>query len=234
MPATEPVDRAKQGMRVAVLAATPFDTQLGCDMLRERGVECDGFTLSQTPGEQANAQYFDAAELERRVLTVVQSLSVDRYGQLVLFCNSLSTAIDTAALERESPIPVISPRDIYSALPLAYASVFLLAANGQALAGIEKIIREVSPSVKIFGMCSMPLVEAIEALQPLYTIYETFKLNAIGQLATEYRADALVLACTHFTVLASRIEGDSTVPIIDTAAILVANVTRTNRTNDPT
>ena len=78
-------------LRIAVLAATPYDTQLGCTMLEEQAVACDGFTLSPTPAAQADTQYFKPAELERRVRCFVQELSADTYSCLVLFCNSLST-----------------------------------------------------------------------------------------------------------------------------------------------
>jgi glutamate racemase len=97
----------------------------------------------------------------------------------------------------------------------------VLAANGQALAGIEKVIRAASPTAKVFGMCSMPLVEAIEERTALSTVWEVHHIATVVKLATALGVDAILLACTHFTVLAERIEHESGIAVVDTASILV-------------
>jgi hypothetical protein len=58
-------------------------------MLRAQGVTCDSFTVSESPSEQADSQYFQAVALDDRVRDIVRSLPPHAYKSVVVFCNSL-------------------------------------------------------------------------------------------------------------------------------------------------
>lgn len=55
--------------RVAVAAGTPYDTRLGCSLLRAKGFVCDGFPLAASPREQGALQYFGPDVLKKSSLT---------------------------------------------------------------------------------------------------------------------------------------------------------------------
>jgi glutamate racemase len=207
--------------RVAVVAGTPYDTQLGCSMLRARGIPCEGFPLAANPDEQSALQYFSVASLQATLHRVATGLAPDQYGTMLLFCNSLSTAIDHALLERTSPFPIVSPLLIYRRLPHAYSRLLLLTANGQTLASIEKCFLQESAHMTIVGISNIALVRAIESGRPVADIYRAFHLTAFAQLASALSLQAIVLACTHFTPLLPRLQAEASLPIIDIGAILI-------------
>jgi glutamate racemase len=211
--------------QVAVIGGTPGDARLGREMLEQAGASCESFFLSQTPAEQHLSQHTAPSQLEARVSDLIRRLNADGYARIVIFCNSLSTLVDLHKLESQSHAPIFSPIAMHRRLPSLYSRILFLTANGQALAGIERELLSIAPQVKVTGIAMLALVEAIENNVPLDQLVIRFGVPNIVDFAAELQVDAIVLACTHFTRIATRIAAISALPVVDTAQTLIAAAT---------
>lgn len=208
--------------RIAVVAGTPFDTELGCAMLRDRGQNCDGFPLASTPDEQNRLQYLNPVTLQSSLHRLIDGLEKPDYATVILFCNSLSTVVNhTLLAAHASPLKVVSPLDIYRSLSRLYSRILLFTANGQTLAGIEKILLQSPSKVEVVGLSSLQLVRAIEAGDSAEETYQSLLLPYIAQLASSFSLQAVVLGCTHFTFLRQLIQLGTGLPVIDIGAAMI-------------
>lgn len=210
------------GPRFALIGGTPGDARLGRELIEQTGASCESFCLSETPAEQHRSQHIEPLQLEDRLSSLIHRINLDDYARIVIFCNSLSTAVDLRKLERESSVPVFSPLAIYRRLPSLYSRVLVIAANGQALAGIERELISIGPRISVFGIAMLALVEAIEDDTPADQLVVRFGIQNIIDLASTLRCQAIVLACTHFTWIAPRVAALSRLSVIDTAQALIS------------
>ena len=99
-------------MNVAVIAGTPVDTQMGVELLRGRGVPARGYPVSPTPEEQTRFQVSSPAGREAAMDVLLERIRADGPDRCLLYCNSLSAAIDAPALSARHGIPIWTPMDV--------------------------------------------------------------------------------------------------------------------------
>lgn len=80
--------------KIAVVGGTHFDSQRGAKWLSEKGVSCTAIAISDRPEEQAEL-YRDEEKLKSVFRSKVGSKD---FVEIILFCNSLSFAVDWAAI----------------------------------------------------------------------------------------------------------------------------------------
>lgn len=80
--------------KIAVVGGTHFDSERGAKWLSEKGVCCTAIAISDRPEEQAEL-YRDEEKLKSVFRSKVGSKDFD---EIILFCNSLSFAVDWAAI----------------------------------------------------------------------------------------------------------------------------------------
>lgn len=80
--------------KIAVVGGTHFDSQRGAKWLSEKGISCTAIAISDRPEEQAEL-YRNEEKLKSGFHAKVGSQDFD---EIILFCNSLSFAVDWAAI----------------------------------------------------------------------------------------------------------------------------------------
>lgn len=202
-------------MRFAVIAGTPVDTQMGVDELRQRNCEAVGFPAASDPVEQTQLQIAPHEERNRKVSQIIEEIKAQAYDGILVYCNSMSSAIDFRELAKEHGIKIVTPLDVYRATSKKFGTLAVIAANNQGLSGIERAFVEESPETIVIGMASLKLVLDVEAGTEPRLIVERNGLKDVAAAFETSGAEALVLGCTHFPYFKAELEALTDLPVID-------------------
>ena len=153
---------------VAVLAGTPVDTRMGTAFLGARGLTALPFPISANPWEQTAFQYAPAEDRHRRVGQVLEQALRRGCGRALVYCNSLSGAVDFTALAEETGLRIVTPLEVYRELAPQYRTLGVIAANAQGLSGIEQVLLEANPRLNLLGACALQAVLDVEALSLIH------------------------------------------------------------------
>lgn len=201
---------------VAVIAGTPFDSGLGAELLRARGVTAQPYAMAASPDEQDWLQYHDPGGLAASFHRRLAELRTGGTELAMLFCNSMSAVVD----HEDAAIPVVSPVTVYSELLPTLRSSLVVTGNAQAVLGVERTAWRTAPGHRMLGVSDSALVRGIEAGDP-EAAFAASHLPTTLRLAQRLDLDAVVLACTHFTTLLPQITACCDLPVIDVGARLV-------------
>ena len=202
-------------MKIGVIAGTPTDTRMGIDYAVSQGFEAIGFACSKNPREQTEMQVLHKEELLQIAINGCKDM-IDKGAEgILVYCNSLSAAIDIEKLKSALPVCAVTPLDIYKICASEHSSLAVLAANCQSLAGIEKVILSANPSCCVFGAGILPIVIAIENNVPPENIYKQFQLENLCNSFVATGCDALILGCTHFPYIEEEIRRNIEVEVIN-------------------
>jgi glutamate racemase len=204
-----------------VIAGTPVDTQMGVDCLEARGYHAIGLPASPTPHEQARLQILDKQGLTALVANLAATLKRHGAAGIMIYCNSMSTAVDLERLREEVGIPVITPLDVYRELAGQFNTFGVMAANSQSLAGIEKTLQSSNPDCWQVGYAPLAVVLAIENEEEPDTIVKQYKLKGVLESMASLESEALILGCTHFPYIKVTLQHLNILPIIDPADKMV-------------
>ena len=207
-------------MRVAVIAGTPVDTQMGVDFLLKKGVDAQGYPVAQTAQEQVVLQVGSQEEREAKVGVILEKLKETGVRTVMIYCNSLSATIDVEKLAKEYGLHIVTPMDAYGQIAKKYRKLGVMAGSNQGLAGIEKVMMNASSETFVLGLASLPLTQDIEANIPPDTLMETNGLKDLLAFYEKNKAEALVLGCTHFPYLKEELRVCTKMPVIDPAEII--------------
>jgi glutamate racemase len=213
-----------ENVRVAVIAGTPVDTRMGVDFLASKGLCAAGYPVSATPEEQSALQILSPLKLEkevRNILRMIKGLGIDT---AMVYCNSMSAAVDMDRLAAEEKINLITPFTAYRKIAARYSLVGLMAANNQSAAGIEKVLQNENPQCDVFGLGALPLVVEIEKGTAPENIVENFSLKSIIEFYGANRVEAIILGCTHFPYFHKELEKLTDIIIIDPAELMYESI----------
>ena len=135
-------------MKIAVIAGTPVDTQMGIDYLHQRDAGLETVFLPCASDPRA-CHLFQVKSPEEKTATMreLYRSAIDigiRY--FFVYCNSLSSAVDFDTLSESLGVKTVTPMRAYEKLALDYNILGLLAANNQSTKGIEDRFTAVNPS----------------------------------------------------------------------------------------
>jgi glutamate racemase len=201
---------------VAVIAGTPYDSGLGAELLRARGLAAVPHAMAGSPDEQDSLQYQDPGALAAAFHARLDELRAQGTERAMLFCNSLSAVVD----HDSSALPVVSPVTVYRELLPKLRSSLVVTGNAQAVVGVERTAWRVSPGHRMFGVSDPALVRGIEAGDP-EAAFGASHLPTTLRLAERLGLDAVVLACTHFTAVLPFVTTACDLPVIDVGTRLV-------------
>lgn len=203
-------------IKIGVIAGTPVDTRMGTDFIIKKGFDAVGCPTAANPEEQNLLQFLKPDALNQKVLNIIRDFENRNIYRTMIYCNSLSAAIDIEYIRNAQPKSlIVTPLDIYRRLALRYKKIALWAANGQCLAAIEHIFYEQNPSINIMGISMLPVIKAIEEGEQPESIIERYGLISMG--FEKFDADGLILGCTHLPYLQPQLFKKLSVPIIDPA-----------------
>lgn len=209
--------------KIGVIAGTPVDTKMGVDFITNKGHEAFGIPTAASPHEQNLLQFFSTSALTEKVKNIIQTFQQNNIFSIMIYCNSLSSAVDLNYIRKACPQSrITTPLEIYANLALQYKSIIIWAANGQCLAAIEKIFYENNPSIEIMGVTMLPVIKAIEAQEPPAAIIEKFNISDL--IYFNGKAECLVLGCTHLPYLKNDIQKKAGCPIIDPAEEMLSKL----------
>jgi len=209
-----------ENVRVAVIAGTPVDTKMGVDFLAVKGLCAAGYPVSATPEEQSALQILYPVKLEEEVRTILRRIKGIGIETAMVYCNSMSAAVDMEKLAAEEKINIITPFTAYRKIAARYSLVGLMAANNQSAAGIEKVLQNENPECDIFGFGALPLVIEIEKGTAPEKIVENFSLKSIVEFFGANSVEAIILGCTHFPYFHKELEKLTDIIIIDPAELM--------------
>ncbi|ARP73912.1 glutamate racemase [Streptomyces sp. MUSC 125] len=201
---------------VAVIAGTPYDTGLGTELLRAKGVAAQPYAMAASPDEQDWLQYHDPGTLAASFHQRLAELRAGGTEQAMLFCNSLSAVVNHDG----AVLPVVSPITVYGDLLPKLKSSLVVTGNAQALLGFERTALRIAPRHRMLGVSDSALVRGIEA-GDVEAAFAASHLPTTLRLAQHLDLDAVVLACTHFTALLPLIIAVCDLPVIDVGTRLV-------------
>ncbi len=217
----EPIRQKRSRGEIAFLAGciagTPVDTRMGLDCLRARGIPAIGLAASATPEAQSTLQVLAPEALTRHVEGLIRTLSAQGADGIMIYCNSMSGAIDLPYLREATGMKIITPLDVYRELASALRRPGVMAANNQSLAGIERTLQQSNPACWPIGFAQLPVVVDIEAGRPAGEIVAGYKLRGVVEAMQAFGAEALILGCTHFPYLKAELKALQILPIIDPA-----------------
>lgn len=210
--------------RVAVIAGTPVDTKMGVDFLAIKGLFASGYPVSSTPEEQSALQILSPMKLEEEVRNILGIVKGEGIDIVMVYCNSMSAAVDMDKLASEENINIITPFTAYRKIAKEYNLVGLMAANNQSAAGIEKVLQNANPKCDVFGLGALPLVVEIEKGTPPEKIVEKFSLKSIMEFFNVNNVGAVILGCTHFPYFKGELEKLTDILIIDPAELMYESI----------
>ncbi|RXI74888.1 aspartate/glutamate racemase family protein [Clostridium tetani] len=208
-------------MNIALIAGTPFDTQMGMNFLKTQGYDSRAYPISKTPDEQSKLQILYPDRLREMVIEKIKEIKREKIKNIYIHCNSLSGAVDMDKLKEEYEINIITPLQIYREMANQFDTIGVLAANNQSTFGIERTIQEVNPKAYVIGIGILPLVNAIEKSLPVKDIVEDFALEKTIEFFIKNNCEAIILGCTHFPYLYKELQAKSFVKIIDPAMEMI-------------
>jgi len=134
----------------------------------------------------------------------------------MIYCNSLSGAVDLDELQISTPLAVVTPLDSYRSLSCRFQTFGVISANCQSSANIEHIILAHNPRAKVIGIGNLKIVEDIEGGLSPEAIVKRHSLPELVEAMAGSGIQTLILGCTHFDYIA-----DSLSKQLETTAIFL-------------
>lgn len=209
-------------MKIAVMAGTPIDSQLGEDLLKKYGYkDIVKIPISKKPVEQTTFQALDDSEREDIIVEIINKIKEQQCSAIFVYCNSLSSVVDFDRLALENKINIITPMQMYRNLGLEYKYLAVMAANSHGLTGVENNLYLSNPELKVFGLSMLELVKAIEDKNSPDKIVADFDFKNLFNYFEQTEVEAVVLGCTHFPYIKEELEKITELPIIDVGVFMV-------------
>jgi glutamate racemase len=213
--------KKKKKLNVGVIAATPVDTQFGVGFLEKKGIIAKGISLSHSPQQQTELQALNSRKLTYKVIDAIAKLKEKGANSIMIYCNSLSGAINLGQIRSYVNVPVVTPLDVYSNIANSKNNFGLIAANCQSTANIERVILSRNKNAKVFGVANLALVEEVENNEDPNSILEKHSLSKISSHLKDSGAEILLLGCTHFTYFSEEYKKCSSLPIFEPSEEMV-------------
>ena len=202
-------------MKIAVMAGTPIDSQLGEDLLKKYGYkDIVKIPISKNPVEQTTFQALDDTEREDIIVEIINKIKEQQCSAIFVYCNSLSSVVDFDRLALENKINIITPMQMYRNLGLEYKYLAVMAANSHGLTGVENNLY----------LSNLELVKAIEDKNSPDKIVADFDFKNLFNYFEQTKVEAVVLGCTHFPYIKEELEKITKLSIIDVGIFMIESL----------
>lgn len=201
--------------KVACIAGTSVDTRMGADLLRKNGYEAYEFPSSKDPTEETLFQISSDDEKNIKMHTIFGKIKELGINKVLVYCNSLSSAVDFKSISESSNLRIVTPFDVYEREAKSFSFLGVIAANSVATSKIEKVFMENNEGIKLISIGMLPLVWDIEGGLAPKEIIVKHKLKELCMWFKDIGAEAVLLGCTHFPYFYNELREVSELPIID-------------------
>jgi len=113
-------------IEVAVIAGTPVDTEMGIEFLASKGIKALGYPVSSCPKEQSKIQILSPFELTNKISNIINKIKYENIDTVMIYCNSISAAVDMDKLSQKKDIRIITPFDIYKKIACDYNNIGII------------------------------------------------------------------------------------------------------------
>ena len=171
------------------------------------------------------------AEVRSRALDVIDHLTATGTKRVVIACNTATAAALNTARERfDVPIVgVIAPGAQAAAAVTGSGRVAVVSTEGTRVSNeYVHALKEANPGIAVLGLAAPDLVDIVEA-GDADSIRAEAALHPVVDQALAFRADTLVLGCTHYPLLMpalTRVVAQRPLQIVDSAATTAERVAR--------
>ena len=121
---------------------------------------------------------------------------------------------------------IVTPLQVYRALPACYRRLGLVAANAQGLAGIERVLYQEDPSLELLSVSLLPVVLSIESGASPEEIISRHCLTELTAWFQGCGMEALILGCTHFPYVKEALSARTNLLLIDPAEEMIRMLTK--------
>ena len=212
-------------MKIAVMAGTPIDTEMGEDILKENEfLDLISFPISENPIEQTIFQTSTNDFKEKVINEKIDFMKKNDSDILFVYCNSLSGAVDFEKISRERGVKIITPLQIYFELAKEYRKIAVISVNAQGLSGIENVFFKSNPEINVVGLTFLEVVKEIEKGILPEKISQKFNFDGLVKYLETLNVEAIVLGCTHFPYIVDEIRKRTNIKIINPADKMVSKI----------
>jgi hypothetical protein len=220
-----------KAIKVAVIAGTPVDTQMGVEYIERKTQEAGtepGFLPLYYPvsldcDEQVKFQYTDDDGKRAIIDVLFDDAIAEGVRDFFIYCNSLSGSFDfdryalKKSIEAGEDIRIYTPLQVYRSLGREFSRVGVMAANNLSAHAIEEALMASCPDVYAIGTGNMAIVRMIEDGAAPEEIVEECGLEEMAKYMEACGAEAIVLGCTHFPYFKEELAERTALPLIDPA-----------------
>lgn len=201
--------------KIACIAGTPIDTKMGADKLLEYGYDAYCVSSSKDPNEEMLFQISSYDKKVEKIKQILDDIKKNDINKVLVYCNSLASAVDFDLLSKETGLKIVTPFDIYKKEALSYNTIGVIAANAVATSKIEKAYLDANNNISIMSIGMLSLVLSVEKGLSQKEIIEKHKLDELCEWFISNGAEAILLGCTHFPYFYDELQKISKAPIID-------------------
>lgn len=216
---------------VGVIAGTPTDTAFGVNFLDKNHIKSFGIAVSENPQDQTQLQALNRRELTYKTLNIIEQLINQGANLIMIYCNSLSGAIDLAFIRKKINIPLVCPFDVYNKLIGQYKKIGIFAANCQSCANIEHFFLSNDSNIKVIGVGNIQIVDDIENSFSPQQIINHHSLVNMGNALEMSGVEVLILACTHFNYFYEILQANLNLKIFEPSNQMIEFLIETNIKN---
>lgn len=215
--------------KIAVIAGTNVDTQMGCDLLEKNGYESLFLPISKDCTTQANLQYYSKEQLQKLFENTCKKAIESKIDTIFLYCNSLSSSVDYEYVSEKYKINIITPLETYKNIKDEYKNIAILSANGVSAYNIDNIIKKYNSNKNTISIGNMSIVELIEESKTPKEIIELLNLKDFIKYLENisidrYKIDTLLLGCTHFPYIKDELLNITKLNIIDPSSDMIDKI----------
>ena len=209
-------------MKIAVVAGTPVDTQMGVDYLNRKNpaIETIFLPMGSCPRETYTFQMSDHDTKIRETEKLFLPLLEQGVEAFYVYCNSLGAMVDYDTVAAKHNIKIITTRNAYRKLAGLYSNVGVIAANNHTTEWIETIFTSVNPDCYVCGTGFLKLVEAVETKIDPSELVREFRLADLCRVYEAAGCQAVALGCTHFPYFKEKLRSVTTLPVFDPADLM--------------
>lgn len=186
---------------IGVIAITEMDTQSGLNRLAAEQRPALGFCIAEGQQAMPHIQTKSEGQLTQQVLNALARLQYYKIQSCVIYCNTLSSAVDLKKIRKTYAHPIITPLDVYANVANEHQKVAILGSSCQTTARIEATLLQRNPNLKVIGIGYQQVVQDLLQQKPLVEIIADHQLVALCEHFVKLEASLLISACTHFEAL---------------------------------
>ena len=215
-------------IKIAVIAGTAVDTQMGVDFLKANAPQYEPIScpVSENLQQQTLFEILPAEQKERNLGEIINLAKRVGAKAVFVYCNALSASVDFDKLSLIYDIKIVTPLNIYSEIADKYSRIGVIAANNQSLAGIELAAMLGNPNIEVIGVSLLPVVKQIEQKAAAKKIVGDWNLPQLMSFFEGCGVQAVILGCTHFPWLKDELQAHTPLSLIDPARYMLQKLSK--------